>query len=732
MRYLLVLLFLFLPACSGGTDDSGDVGMDLVPDLAQSDVVPDQPTLNDISAPDVSGDATDLAALPDALDTEAVVPPPEAPVLSSYAVAPVHPEIPEGKQTCALIQEERCKDGVFERCDLYDTVQGVWPKDVPPMTLQAYTFDRYYDLYHEVEGQTMDFRFTQPIASGTPELEWSQPENFRKYDGYGDASGWTGTAVWAAAARYAATGSQADYQRMVDKLELVMFMYEVNGIPGMIVRSHWAMLPEGAPEPNGLWGKSVVQYRDCSGSGGHYCFPIPEKYHDRLPDYYLNGVDIGIDSFETQPYFQADASRDMYVRGLPGLLLAYDLLKDGEREDTIKAVMKEELSCTVNRLKKGRIINLQAVPELKEILMTYLAGGHMQFDEGEEEALTSLNELVFYVMEQPSPAHPELFDPVCPDGPPMEDDPAYVLDAEDPMFILDLAALGLAEAGGDTVDLPIAWSQHVSIRGADAVYVTQWALVAHYLTGDESYLAFMAQLREEIDYETSIHTYGALQLPKWCAPHYGPSLIYPSIYNLLARVNKEEFPKFWSMLAMAAKTEGRDRDIGGRDDCFFGILYNRMVDDEIDPLRGPYVTKYAEMLATYGMDPDNKLEPDRNYPRNWIDNPIPEIPLQDIPADDLALCTEPVSVMGVELPAPGLEDDWPRAVNAIPLPKRVGGAFLWQMDPWMAKREYGGIGMDEQWPMLGMTAPYWVGRADKVIEEGQNLVLVWRFLGECN
>jgi len=467
------------------------------------------------------------------------------------------------------------------------------------------------------------------------------------------------------------------------------------------------------------------------GADGHYCFPIPEEYYDRVPDYYKDGVEIGGEHYDTQPYFQADASRDMYVRGLPGLLLAYDLLEDGPREDTLREVVRQELSCTVNRLKKGRIINLQAVPELKEVLMTYLAGGHMQFDEGEEEALTSLNELVFYVMEQPSPGYPELFDPACPDGPPMKADPAYLLDAEEPAFLLDLAALGLSEAGGDTIKLPIAWSQHVSVRGADAIYVTQWALTAHYLTGDQRYLDFVAQLMDEVDYETSIHTYGALQLPKWCAPHYGPSLIYPSVYNLLARIDREEFPEFWTTLSSAVKSEGRDKDIAGRDDCFFGILYNRMVDVNIDPLRDEYVAKYVKMLATYGMNPDDKLEPDRNYPRNWIDNPDPEIELEEIPPDSLALCTEPIKVVGVNLPAPGLEDDWPRAVSAIPLPRRVGGAFLWQMDPWMARREYGGTGMNEQWPMLGMTAPYWVGRADGVIEQGRDLTLAWRSLGEC-
>jgi len=729
MGKLFCALVLAAIGCSSGNGadaDPADTTAEVVADVGGD--VPDAVVL------DTPGDVPDTPDTPDTqsdIPGDVAPPPPEVPVMGSITTPPEGSILPDGLDPCRVIREETCSAGTLRRCEIYDALAGDWAEDPPAMTEQAFVFDRYYDLYHDVEGQTMDFRFTEAIPAGTPEYEWSKPKYFRKYDGYGDASGWTGTAVWAAAARYQVTGTDADYERMLEKLEGAMFLYEVNGIPGMVVRSHWAMLPEGAPEPGGLWGKSVVNHRDCGGDDGHYCFPIPEVLHDRLPTYYLDGVEIDGVHYATQPYFQADASRDMYVRSLPGLMLAHELLRDGEREETVRGVMKTELSCTINRMKKGRIFNLEAVPEIKGALMAYLAGGHMSFDEGEEEALTNLDELVFYVMEQPNPSHPELFDPACPDGPPMDFHPAYELDGADPFFLLDLAGLALSEAGGANIEVPIAWSQHVSVRGADAIYMTQWALVAHYFTGDERYLDFLAQLMEEVDYVTSIHTYGALQLPKWCAPHYGPSLIYPSLYNLLARIDQEKFPVYWAMLASAARTEGKERDIGGREDALFGILYHRMVDEAIDPDRDAYVADSAAALATYGMDPNNKLEPDRNYPRNFIDKPDPEVPLEEIPAGDLAICTEPVSIMGIEIPAPGLEDDWPRAATAIPLPKRVGGAFIWQMDPWMAKREYGGVGMNEQWPMLGMTAAYWLGRSDGVIKEGEGLALAWRDIGVC-
>jgi len=720
-------MVLILAGCGG--DKKQETPADVVADAVVDTRVAGDIGGEFIPVPDA---VVDSGQLPDAgADVEVVPEPLSSPVLGAYVEAPTPPALPDGLEACHLIAEEQCVEGESLRCELYDVEAGDWAADVPPMTEQAYYFDRYYDLYHEVEGQTMDFRFTQAVPSGTPEEEWSKPEYFRKYDGYGDASGWTGTAVWAAAARYLSTGTEADYQRMVDKLEKVLFMYEVNGIPGMIVRSHWAMLEEGAPEPNGLWGKSVVNYRICDGSDGHFCFPIPEQYHDRVPDYYKEGVEIGEVSYTTQPYFQADASRDMYVRGLPGLLLAYDLLQEGDREDKIREVAKKELSCTINRLKKGRIYNLDAIPDIKAVLTTYFAGGNMRLDEGEEEAFNEINELTFFVMEQPNPNFMDLFDLECPDGPPMEVDPGYDYDASDPYFLVNLAGLAMAEGVGENVKVPIAWSQHVSVRGSDAIYVTQWALVAHYLTGDSRYLDFVNQLIGEINYELSVNTYGALKLPKWCMPHYGPSLIYPSLYNMLARIDKTEHKAYWKFLSTAARMEGREKDMEGREDALFGILYNRMVDEVTDPTGAEYVEHHAALLETYGMDPDNKLEPDRNYPRNFIDNPDPEVPLEEIPEDDLALCTAPIEVAGVEIPAPGLEDDWPRAVNAIPLPKRVGGAFLWQMDPFMAKREYGGTGMNEQWPMLGMTSAYWLGRSDNVIGEGQGLVLAWKKSGTC-
>ncbi|MFT7624282.1 MAG: hypothetical protein ACI9WU_003469 [Myxococcota bacterium] len=52
-------------------------------------------------------------------------------------------------------------------------------------------------------------------------------------------------------------------------------------------------------------------------------------------------------------------------------------------------------------------------------------------------------------------------------------------------------------------------------------------------------------------------------------------------------------------------------------------------------------------------------------------------------------------------------------------------------DPFMVKREYGGTGMETQWPMIGMFTPYWIGRMHGVITEGEGLGLAWETTDEA-
>ncbi len=635
--------------------------------------------------------------------------------------------LPEELASCAVLHETRCASEVEQRCALWDADAVDWATNIPAITEQAFTFDRFYDRYHSPVGQAMDFEFTEPMLAGTPEDTWSDPEVFQRFAGIGDASGWTGTALWGAAARYATTGTSADYTRMLDAAEAMGLLYEVTGVPGLLARSHWAMLAEGAPEPHAHPDKAITTYRLADGTDGHYHLPIPEELLPRLPAYYTEGVRIDGVDYATSPHAMSDASRDMYVRALPGMLAAWDQLGEGPREDAIREVYRTQLPATLNRLVKGRVTNLQSSDGLRAALASFLSGPSVEVDEGDLD-VDSVDEIIFYVMEQPHPDHLDTFAVEPPPGPPMDFDPRYEIDLASPEALGSLLTfMSRQQRQGEE---PIAWVMYAGAVASDAVFLTQWALTAHYVTGEPAYLDFVDQLMDESPYWPIVRTWGALQLPRFCAPHYAPSLGYPSVHNLLARIDPSS--DYWRQLAEVAHDDVYGKENARREDAFFGMLYHRMVDLEIDPGRDTYVAEMADLLATYGSNPEDKLQPDRNVPRRWLSEPHPSVQIETIaPGDpEWSTCEDPVPVLGLEVPPPRIDGEPSRSVDPLPLDMRIGGAFLWQMDPWMLERDYGGVGMDEQWPMLGMTVPYWIGRADGTIREGAGLALAWRDTGE--
>ena len=702
----------------------GLIGVDRADDMRRVPGVAADVYKEIATARGISQDLLELWGGDGPLPTDPAPPAEPRPVLQAIATAPVSSVLPDDVVSCAVLRETTCVDGAELECAIYDGAAGDWAEDVSPMTEQAFVFDRYHDLYHEFDGQTVDIEFTEQVLPGTPEEEWSKPEYIERMNAYGDSSGWTGTAAWSAAARYAATGTEADYERMLSKLENTTFFYEVTGIPGMMARSHFGLLEEGAPLPHGHWGKALAPWYPETGGGWHFHYEIADELLDRLPSHYTEGIEIGGEHWDTIPRWQGDASRDMYVRSLPGIMLGYDLLGEGEREDHVRDVVRAELPCTLNRLKKGRISNLQDSPELLEGVTAFLAGANMSLDEGDIDFKT-LDEIIVYVMEQPNPAHPELFDSACPDGPPTEIDPALDMDVNAADFLPKL--LDFVARLDKTHERPIVWPMIVSVRASDLLYMTQWGLTAHYLTGDSRYLDWVDTLREEVMYEGVLDTFGAFVLPAWCQSHYAPSLAYPTLYNLLARIDRLEHRGFWEMVSQVAVNEGRHKEMAGRDDAFWGVLYHRMTDIVTDSSGAEYIAGLVDVLRGYGMNPDDKLDPDRNYPRDWIDDPL----VEQVPLDDAsrAVCETPVELLGTVIDEGGVGDEEPRALNALPLSMRTGGGFVWTGDPWRLRYQPGSWGFRTQFPMLGMTAPYWIGRADGVIEEGQGMALGWRATG---
>lgn len=734
MRRRTMVPFMTLLLCVGacGSAGAGPPGPDAGPDAAGADAGPDVPAdtagaRDAAAAPDAAGSPDTVPAIPDAAPdapADADAAPPPRPTFGPLTTRPTASLLPVAIESCPVFQAERCQAGTLERCALYDATTGDWTDAPDPWALQIAWYDRYFDLYHRMEGQQSEFRYTRPMPPGTPESEWGAPESFERYDGVWDSSGWTGTALQSAAARYRVTGTEADYARMLDQLDAMLFQYEATGVPGLLMRVHYAMLPEGAPDPVGHPGKALVHYTGPTAWEDHN--RLAPEYLDRLPTYYRDGVTIGGQHYPVEAKWMGHASRDMYVRSLPGILLAYDLLGEGEREDRLRAVARAELPCTLKRMKRLRIRNLQQNEQVRTAVASYLGANQLRLDPGDLD-ITALDTVHAWVLEEPHPAHPDSFDPTCPDTLPTEVDPAYDLDASATGdFVLRFVSI-MNRLNGQA-DVPIAWIQVPSVRGADALFMAQWALAGHYLTGDARFLDFLDTLMADTDFWQVVDTMGSFWLPKWCRSHYGPSLLYPTLWNLQTRIDRARFPTWWTRLATAIHEEIRDKELVDANDAYFGVLYAKMVDATIDPDAPAYVARMVQLLSATEQYPcPDRNEPRRSYDIDWLTTPPPgfDVAIEPLSAEDRATCLTPIEVFGFRLEGT-LWDENPRAVEGLPLRWRYAGPFQWQEDPYQLVKSYGDLHARIQWPMQGESVAYWTGRMQGTITAGAGLALGWR------
>jgi len=127
------------------------------------------------------------------------------PVFGKLGVAPEVSLVPEGLASCPVYKQESCAEGALERCELYDQTAGDWAEAPDKYAEQIFWYDRYFDLYHRMEGRQAEFLYVEPMPPGTPESVWGAPESFQTYTGHWDSAGWTGTALQAAAAWTLAT-----------------------------------------------------------------------------------------------------------------------------------------------------------------------------------------------------------------------------------------------------------------------------------------------------------------------------------------------------------------------------------------------------------------------------------------------------------------------------------------------------------------------------------------------
>ena len=238
-------------------------------------------------------------------------------------------------------------------------------------------------------------------------------------------------------------------------------------------------------------------------------------------------------------------------------------------------------------------------------------------------------------------------------------------------------------------------------------------------------------MQEEVDYWPVINLMGSFYTPKWCRPHFGPSLFYPTLWNMQQRIDPEQYPEYWGNLATAIFEETRHKDLEQANDFYFGILYHRMVDNQVDPEVGEYVTEMVTMLSeTSQFGVDDRTEPRRNYSVDWRENPPAGVEIEELSQEEYDMCMEPITIFGIPIFEGDIEDEWPRAVEGMPIQYRVPGSFLWTIDPFMLYRDYGGGEGHKQWPPVAFTVAYWTGRMQSSIHVGDDTALAWHDTGE--
>jgi hypothetical protein len=93
---------------------------------------------------------------------------------------------------------------------------------------------------------------------------------------------------------------------MLTQFDLMMFLYEADQIPGLLMRSHFAMLEEGAPKPVGHPGQAIATYSE--PGDGHFRYPLAAEFLARLPAYSTQGVEINGVRYGTTPVWQGDVA----------------------------------------------------------------------------------------------------------------------------------------------------------------------------------------------------------------------------------------------------------------------------------------------------------------------------------------------------------------------------------------------------------------------------------------
>lgn len=650
-------------------------------------------------------------------------------------LAPADPLAGTDLESCSVFEERRCVDDVAQACALYDPVVGAWVTDTDELLVRTLRFERWYDLYHAPDGQTVERQFNAETLPGTPEEVWGSLDHFTRYDGLGDAAIWTGTALNAHLLRYLQTGTEADYQRMEDKARTLVTLFDVTGVPGYLARYHYQYAPDGAP----LSDRHIVRYGDELDHSDH---PITADVPDLPDDYDTLGTGSAV--VDVIPHWRGNPSIDQYTGATVSLPAVIPLLRDAELAERAT----NHLVCYLNRLERVEIVNLQDNPDAHAALQSLLAGTlDVQLDD-EDLDIANRDVIVGYTLRQLNgdSIAAGTFDPDCPAQPQLH--ATRVLDAASSSFVTELIGLAL-DMDSDEVESPDGIDHFYvpSLRGADAIHLMHLAAIAWHFTGDEVYEAFLEEtLQEQIGTIEVAHTLGAFQQPAWCHTYYGNHIAFSPLWAFLELLDDSPLR---AQLQLVMHQEAWERDNRHLDNAKFNLMYAGVVPPAIGTGRPEAIVTARQALYPLGGNGDLLHDPRRAYTRPYADvvaqleeDIEPTCPTEE----ERAACEDGFEFLGItisgtnitsqcigspgECPLDGGGCTQALASEALPVALRRWSDVLWQRSPFEIGENHDLDGY-KQSPGLDLIEAYWLARHYGIVQDGQGHVLAWQDQEAC-
>jgi len=620
----------------------------------------------------------------------------------------------DGLSSCAVYGSTRCEDGVASSCEIVDGATGEPVASPHPLLERVYLWERYHDLYTEVDGVTAERSFSRPILAGEAESAWGSPDVFREFDGFGDGAIWTGVAVHGAMHRWLQTGTDADYARFEGKLRALLDLFEVTGADGYLARSVFYRVPDGTPNrPEHL----LLEEQDDSTIR----FPAPEP--SRTPRLARDTLEDGTPAVLS---WQGNPSIDQYTGAMVAFPSAFGLVRDSGLQER----MATHMSCYLKRLEHIQLVGLSENPELLDAAVAALGGQVGDLD------LESLDSLSLFALPALNDATWDDYAWACPSELPSE--PDQVIDATDPGFVGQVALLGLrlqkgATNGIDHVYIP-------GVRAGDAAHMAHLSAMSFYMTGDEAYWNFLQdEVLAEHAAAAALSTVAAYVPPSPCRSFYGDHITLPPMWALRNLLGPSELrdqvedalfhggyldltqdlnnAKFMLLAADTVFGESAlQADAMGLLEAFGGF------DVLADPRRAKR-WPHAELLDVLG---EAALRCPTEAERGQCEAGVEALGIE-FEGDDISF---PCSGSPLECPMEDGQCTWAHAVEPLPMSLRPYTDFVWQRDPF--ELPIGGrADGTQQSPGLDLTESFWLARSTGATNIGADTALAWVSGGSC-